>query len=185
MGGSQFKFRRNDQIGTAGAEEDEFLSTCFVDTGDLSLLQNVSDHRQIILGRTGTGKTALLERLREVKGEYVVTVSPENLALTYVSNSTILKFFSDLGVNLDPFFKLLWRHIFTVEVLSSCFKHLGEAQDKSLLDRVASMFSGASRNDKEMKEAIKYLENWGSTFWQETEFRVKEITKKIENELGA
>lgn len=185
MGSSQFKFRRNDQIGTAGAEEDEFLSTCFVDTGDLSLVQNVSDHRQIILGRTGTGKTALLERLREVKGEYVITISPENLALTYVSNSTILKFFSDLGVNLDPFFKLLWRHIFTVEVLSTCFKHLGEPQEKSLLDRIASMFSGNSRNDKEMKEAIKYLQEWGSTFWQETEFRVKEITKKIESELGA
>jgi hypothetical protein len=182
---SQFKFRRNDQIGTAGAEEDEFLSTCFVDTGDLSLLQNVSDHRQIVLGRTGMGKTALLERLRDVKGEHVITVSPENLALTYVSNSTILKFFSNLGVNLDPFFKLLWRHIFTVEVLTSCFKNLDDAQDKSLLDRITSLFSGNSRNDKEMKEAVKYLQEWGSTFWQETEFRVKEITKKIESELSA
>ena len=37
-----FRFKNTDQIGAAGAEEDEFLSNCFVDTGYLSLLENVS-----------------------------------------------------------------------------------------------------------------------------------------------
>jgi len=119
-----FRFKNTDQIGAAGAEEDEFLSNCFVDTGYLSLLENLKDHRQIVLGRTGSGKSALLLTFAETKKEHVITISPEALALTYVSNSTILGFFSNLGVNLDPFFKLLWRHVLTIEILSHYFsKH--------------------------------------------------------------
>lgn len=93
MSDRPFKFRKSDQIGAAAAEDDEFLSTCFVDTGDIALLQDISDRRQIILGRTGSGKSALLKKLAETTHEYVIKVLPENLALTYVSNSTVLNFF--------------------------------------------------------------------------------------------
>ena len=48
----------------------------------------------------------------------VIEVQPESLALAYISNSTILQFVHDLGVNLNIFFRLLWRHVFTVEILS-------------------------------------------------------------------
>ena len=34
-----------------------------------------------------------------------------------------------------------------------------------------------------MQDAIDYLEKWGSRFWKETEFRVKEITQKLEKDL--
>ena len=87
-----FKFRKNDHIGAAGAEEDQdFLSQCFVDTGDLALLQNMEDHRQIVLGRAGAGKTALLAKLKWDNSASVISIDPDNLALTYVSNSTILQ----------------------------------------------------------------------------------------------
>ena len=115
---SVFKFRQSDHIGAADAEHDTvFLSKCFIDTGDLDVVKDLTDHRQIIIGRTGVGKTALLEKLRWEYGEQVITIDPQSLALTYVSNSTILRFFFDLGVNLEPFFKLLWRHVLTVELL--------------------------------------------------------------------
>ena len=69
---SSFKFRRTDRIGAAGAEEDrEFLDSCFVDTGDLALLENLADNRLIILGRTGTGKTALLQQLARNRSERI------------------------------------------------------------------------------------------------------------------
>ncbi len=181
----QFRFRKNDQIGAADAEVDEYLTSCFVDTGDLSLLANISDRRQILLGRTGSGKTALLARLQEVRGEHVIKISPDNLALTYVSNSTILNFFSGLGVNLDPFFKLLWRHVFTVEILGDYFRKQGMDKGRSVIDAIKAMFAGNSLRDKQMKEALDYLEQWGSKFWQETEYRVKEITSKLEGELDA
>lgn len=101
-----FKFKKNDQIGAACAElDDDFLRNCFVNTGDLDLLENINDRRVIVLGRAGSGKSALLKKISEK--HRTIKILPENLALSYVSHSTILNFFSEIGVNLDPFFKLL------------------------------------------------------------------------------
>ncbi len=183
---SEFKFRKNDRIGSAAAEDDEeFLINCFYDTGDLALLSDIDDNRQIIVGRTGTGKSALLRKLKDENNGAVIDISPENLALTYVSNSTILTFFESIGVNLDPFFKLLWRHIFTVEILTKHFESHNTVERKSIFDHITQLFSSNSRKDKEIREAIDYLKNWGEKFWLETEFRVKEITQKVEDDLKA
>jgi len=57
-----FIFKKLDSVGAAAAEEDKrFLKACFVDTGDLDVLRDCADPRRIVLGRTGSGKTALLE----------------------------------------------------------------------------------------------------------------------------
>ena len=82
-----FKFRKLQNIGAAGAEEDEFLTECFVDNGYLSPLQDINHRGLILLGRTGSGKTALLRMLKDKREKNTITISPENLALTYVSNS--------------------------------------------------------------------------------------------------
>jgi len=181
---NQFCFRRNDSIGAPGAEEDvEFLRECFVDTGDCALLANPSNRHVIILGRTGTGKTALLKELERIHSDRTITIKPENLALTYIANSTVLNFFTELGINLDPFYKLLWRHVFTIEILTRFFGQQDLVQTPSLFDRLRTFFSGSSREEKDIKQAIDYLEEWGKEFWNETEYRVKEITQKVENEL--
>ena len=180
-----FRFKNTDQIGAAGAEEDEFLSNCFVDTGYLRILEDLKDRRQIILGRTGSGKSALLLMFAENKRDHVITISPEALALTYVSNSTILGFFANLGVNLDPFFKLLWRHVLTIEILSHYFSKHEPGKKSSLGEMIRGIFSSGSRKDQEIQEALNYLETWGKGFWKETEYRVKEITQKVENSLDA
>ena len=180
-----FKFRRHDQIGAAGAEEDgEFLRECFVDTGDLEIVQDPSDKRVIILGRTGSGKSALLLALEDQQNN-VLPLLPENLALSYISNSTILKFFDSLGVNLDPFFKLLWRHVITVEILTRHLADKPAPRNRTLADRLKALFPGMSLREKKAREAIDYLTKWGETFWQETEYRVKEITEKVEQSLNA
>lgn len=181
---SQFRFHKNDTIGAPAAEDDaEFLDSCFVETGDLELLADVNDRRIIVLGRTGTGKTALLRQLAKAAPGTAICLSPENLALTYIANSSVLNFFSALGINLDPFYKLLWRHIFTVEVLRRFFESPGESSSESFLVRLRRFFAGPSREDKEISQAITYLEKWGSSFWNETEYRVKEITQKVEKAL--
>lgn len=122
--------------------------------------------------------------MKETKGDFVIKISPENLALTYVSNSNILNYFSELGVNLDPFFKLLWRHVLTVELLDHHFSLHSKSKKKSLIQRLSELFSGNSPNDIKMREAISYLNEWETTFWKETEYRVKEITQKVEKELS-
>lgn len=175
----KFKFRSNDHIGAADAESDQaFLKDCFIDTGHLEILSDCHDHRRIILGRTGAGKTALLQRLSEQ--DRVINVKPESLALAYISNSTILQFVHSLEVSLDTFFKLLWRHVFTVEVIKAHFKlDSSEAKD-SFFDWVKNQFSDKRRQHQ---KALAYLEHWGSKFWEQTDYRIEELTKKLESDL--
>ena len=178
----RFRFRRTDTIGVADAESDHaFLHDCFVDDGIVDLLIDCDDHRRIILGRTGAGKTALLNKLVE-KASSAITVQPESLALTYISNSTILRFVHDLGVNLDVFFKLLWRHVFTVEIIKAHF-HLDSSRgSEGVLDWIRGQFSDKKHQHE---KALAYLENWGSKFWEKTDYRIEELTTKLERDLKA
>lgn len=82
----KFRFKETNTIGVADAESDSsFLKECFVDNGLIDLLSDCRDHRRIVIGRTGAGKTALLSRLKE-RHASAVDISPESLALTYISN---------------------------------------------------------------------------------------------------
>jgi len=175
---SKFVFKKHDNIGAADAEEDaRFLESCFIDTGDLTTLRDCSNPKRLVVGRTGSGKSALLMRLAEVE-QRVIQVRPESLALAYISNSTILQFLSELGVKLDIFFKLLWRHVFTVEILKRHFKIDSEESKQSFLDGLFNMF-----RDKKHVKATEYLRKWGESFWEETEYRIKEITQTLEQNL--
>lgn len=177
MSNGSFRFRRHDSIGTVEAETDKFLSDCFVDTGLLNVIQNLEDHHGILCGRTGSGKTALLLKLND-REERAFFVNPENLALSYVSNSTILRFLLDLGISLDIFFKLLWRHVFAVELIQKRFNIEDENKAINWLD-----FFRKSGESKKRKEAVDYLNKWGSSFWKTTDYRVKEVTSKLEDEI--
>jgi hypothetical protein len=180
-----FKFTRLDTIGTPDAEMDkEFLQSCFIDTGDLAVLSAVNDPRVILLGRTGTGKSALLERMTNRFGDQVISVLPESLALSHIANSQILNFVQGLGINMDPLFKLLWRHVFVVELLRRYFNHHATTnREHGFIAWLQCHFKGESRETKLNQQAIDYLREWGESFWEETEYRVKEITRKIEGEL--
>lgn len=176
--GGEFRFRRHDTIGAADAEEDvAFLRECFVETEDFAILRDCDDPRRIVVGSPGSGKTALLSQLRESE-ERVIEVRPESLALAHVSNSTILRFFAALGVNLDIFFRLLWRHVFAIELLREHFNIRTEEDAVGTLRKLYAVFK-----TDEYRAAIKYLETWGKSFWLETERRVKEVTTTLEEEL--
>ena len=45
--------------------------------------------------------------------------------------------------------------------------------------------TGVFTRDKNKEQAVKYLNAWGSNFWNETESRVREVTTKIESDLKA
>jgi hypothetical protein len=178
----KYRFRSSDTVGVADAESDRaFLRECFIDTGQIELLSDCLDHRRIVLGRTGAGKTALLNELSG-RLSTVITIKPESLALAYITNSTILQFVHGLGVNLDTFFKLLWRHVFTVEIIKAHF-HLDSPNAKEgLVDWLRGVFSD-KRHQHE--KALEYLEHWGSTFWEQTDYRIRELTTKLETDLKA
>lgn len=180
--GQQFRFRRGASIGEPDAESDEkYLASCFVDTGDYGVLTDCLCPQRVIVGRTGAGKSALILHLLKNE-ENVIEISPENLSLNYLANSDIIKNLEKAGVKLDLFYTLLWRHVFSVELLKYRFGLTNEEKTKGW---VSNFFSGLRKKDQSRERAIEYLKDWGDKFWCETEYRVKEITQKLENEIGA
>ncbi len=176
----KFVFKRNQSIGQASAELDyHFLDKCFVDTGDLEIVRSCDDQRCILVGRTGAGKSALISQLEKIE-DNVITIRPEALALTYIANSNIINFFLEAGVKMDIFYRLLWRHIFVVEVLKAHFHIDSEESKTSFVTHLWALLP----KDKKHQRALDYLKEWGDSFWEDTEYRIKEVTKKIEQELA-
>jgi len=179
---TEYVFKRHASIGAADAADDKkFLKQCFIDTGDSNVLRNCDDPRRIIVGRTGVGKSALLQNLKDIE-DHVIELPPETLSLNYICNSDIIKFFENAGVKLDIFYQLLWRHVFTVELLKAKYGIKDEKSNKSFTDNLKEKFF---RKDKGKQKGIEYLQQWGEQFWQETEYRIKEFTTKLETDLKA
>ncbi len=177
----KFRFRKNFDIGAPAAEEDErFLKNCFIDNGDIQLLLDCDNPKRLIIGRTGSGKTALLHRLKELE-EHVIPVIPYDLSIEYISNSNIIRFFTDAGVKLELFYKLLWRHIFTVEVIREKYKIYSSEDQNRVWNVLVNLFAGNSRK----KKALDFLKKHGGEFFQQIEERVKEATRRTEKELSA
>lgn len=115
-----YKFRKNVDIGSLYAENDSLLLNAFVEKYEFSILTDLSNPKSILIGRTGSGKSALIKYL-ESKEELIVRIDPESLSLRHLINSDIINYFKNLDVKLDLFYKLLWKHVFIVEFLKNVF----------------------------------------------------------------
>lgn len=163
-------------LGAMSAEDDaKFLAEGFIDTAALSSLTSPDGPACIALGRTGSGKSALLLHI-EQQYQNVKRISPDSLSLNYISNSNILRFFEEIGIDLDVFYQLLWRHVLTVEVLQ-LKKQLSD--ERASEHFISNLFAKFNPNEKK-KRALEYLFNYGTSFWSDTEHRVREVVDKIE-----
>ncbi|HEX9005450.1 MAG TPA: DNA repair protein, partial [Blastocatellia bacterium] len=68
---------------------------------------------------------------------------------------------------------------FTVELIKRKYNITNEITKMTFLERFENIFT----KDKKKERAISYLRKWGDKFWEPTEYRIKEITGKIEDEL--
>lgn len=179
MMNSSIIIRRGLSIGHPEAEsDDEFIRECFLDSDAYRRALDLSDQGSILLGRTGSGKSAIIRHIQENEKD-VITLSPEDLSFNFISSSKVISFFEDAGVHLDPFYILLWKHILSVELLRYKFQIKNEESQSNFLSRLVNIFS----KDKSKEQALKYLQKWGEQFWNETEYRVKEFTNKFEEDL--
>ncbi len=168
-------------VGAPDAEADrDLLASCFIDNGALDLIRDPKSHASIVVGRTGQGKSALLLRIDEIE-QNSIEIRPLELAFRFVENSTVIRFFEDAGVNLNLFYRLLWRHVLVTELIRKRFN----LHDQGALDRWIDSISIKLNKDSVKARAIAYLRKWGENFWQETEVRLAEVTQKIESELSA
>lgn len=178
---SAYVIWRNCEIGALDAETDErLLSVCYVDNGCLEAIRDIAGPQSIILGRTGVGKSATLIRLLQVE-QNVVTVDPLELAFKHIENSTTISFFQGAGVNLDLFYRLLWRHVLITELLRSKYNLKDKAVSVRWIDNLFARVKG----DIARERALRYLRQWGDEFWLSTETRIKEITTQVERKLDS
>jgi len=179
---SELTFSHHDDIGAAGAEDDSiFLRECFVDNGDIEIILDCNNPKRLLIGRTGTGKSALINEVNN-RSNNVIQLSPHSLSLNYIANNNIITFFESLGVNLSAFYGLLWKHIFVVELLKKKFNIKDENSQKNYTRYIKDILY---KKNSTKEQAVDYLEKWGNKFWLTTEERMKELTSRIESSLSA
>jgi len=175
------KFRANFRFGGPAAESDPLLPDAYFDNGDFSAVEDFRDHHRFIIGRTGAGKSAAFRHLGQLYPEKVVQMSPENVALPFITNLDVLRRLSDLNVHLDPFFNALWKHVILTEILKHRYTITSRIVKKNVFDQLMESFN----RDEAKQSALAYLNEFGESFWCETHERVREVTDKFEKKIMA
>src|SRR5690606_10426710 len=112
---------------------------------------------------------ALLLHLSKVSN--AISINPSELALDYLSNSEILAELADAGISLQPVYKLLWKHIFVVEILRNVHSQLRDNREAPGFWRNLLGSFSQDAKDQARKEALQYLAQYGDSFWQTTDYR--------------
>ncbi|WP_258100190.1 P-loop ATPase, Sll1717 family [Marinoscillum pacificum] len=175
----KYRIRKNLNIGSPDAETDEILFDVYVEHEVLEEIIDTKSQKSILLGRTGSGKSAVIRYIEE-KCSNVTRIEPGSLSLRYLSNSTVLRYFRDLDVNLSLFFKVLWKHVFVVELLKLYFPDDYNKEKKSIwIQNIREAILKIGKSDPRKEKALKYLDNWTDKFWLDAEYQIKELEKSL------
>jgi hypothetical protein len=166
-------------LGGAQAEADPLLHQAFYESGQYTTLASKDDPRCFIVGRTGSGKSAMLQRIEEDNPEHVIRINPEDLSLPYISDLGVVRFLAEMDVHLDPFFIALWKHVLLVEIIRHRYKVNSPAAKQNLFTSLRDKIS----RDGSKAAALEYLNDFDGKFWCETDERVRDITKKFEEQV--
>ncbi len=177
----KFKFKKNSNIGSPDAETDDILFDVFVDIDNLEEIIDTKSQKSILIGRTGTGKSAIIKYVKK-NCQKVTEIAPEAMSLRFLSNSTILQYFKKLDVNLNLFYKVLWKHVFMVELLKLYFS---DTEEKIKKRTFLQSLLGNNKIDPKKERAVKYMEEWTDDFWENTEYRVKSFEKSIRENFAS
>jgi len=179
---ARYRLRKGVELGKLAAENDKvLLERAFVDQGHLDGLLDPENPKFLILGRTGSGKTALIERVK-ASVEHATSLNPEELSMQYLHNSQILKQLTQWGVNLEIFYKFLWRHVCILQLIR--MRYEGAEDTSGILAQIHRLVSSSKRDaERSRAEAQRYLEEYGDEFWQTTDTRIKKLVDEVESKL--
>lgn len=173
--------KKGIRLGELDAEADaDLLSSCFYDNGQIQELLDVGSPRSILLGRTGSGKSALIFKISS-EVEHSSILDPNDISVRFLEHSNIIQFFNELGVKLDLFYRILWRHLLTVELLKLRYSLRNESENTSFLGRINEW----AQRDSVKQRALDYFREWGDRFWLETDEQLRELTTKFTEDVKA
>lgn len=171
---------RTLNFGSEQAETDPLLEQAFYESRFYEGIESKTDPHRFIIGRTGSGKSALLKHLEETHPNHVIRIDPENLALNYLHDLGVVRDLAEREVHLDAFFNALWKHVLVVEIIRHRYKLDSPESKRQFLATLRERL----RRDPAKRQALDYLDEFGENFWQETDLRVREITQGLENRLS-
>lgn len=104
--------------------------------------------------------------------------------MQYIHGSAVLRELVSWGVNLEIFYKFLWRHVCILEIIRMRF---GATHDvPPLIHRAIALVSTSRRDEQYAKEvAQNYLREYGEQFWVTADTRIKKIVDEIELKVKA
>ena len=119
---SHYKFRKNANIGNLDAETDGFLDNCFYQSEIYNTLVKFDDDsdfaKRIIIGRTGSGKTALLKMIAgDSKIKKHDIIEAESTVFEHIKNNIFISHLMANNIDLRVFYKSLWLHVLLVKVI--------------------------------------------------------------------
>lgn len=178
---SNAKPRGAFNLGGEEAEADPLLGPGFYSSMQYASLASRSDPRCFLIGRTGSGKSAILRQIDEENPDHVIRINPEDLSLPYIADLDIIRYLNSLNVHLDPLFIALWKHVLLIEIIKHRYKVNSPAAKQNFLQGLRERIS----RDKSKAAALDYLEDFEGKFWCETDERVRDITTKFEEQIKA
>ena len=167
------KLRSDFNLGGEAAEADPLLEAAFYDSGLYSSIKNPTNPHCFLIGRTGSGKTALLRHLKDERPDHVIRINPEDLSLPYLLDLQVVQTLTAKGVRLDPFYVALWKHVFLVEIIQHRYHIDSPVAKRSFIDGLRARIG----RDASKRAALDYLDAYGESFWCETDERVREISE--------
>lgn len=182
---SKYKFRKNAEIGKLEAETDSFLSECFYESDvykgiiDFDCSESNSDFtRRIIVGRTGSGKSALLKQIVSSRSVKVHdTIEAENTVFEHITNNVFISDLMSKGIDLRVFYKSLWLHVLLVKVINQFYKR----SNSSFFETIRN-FGSSRKKSYNAELACEYLDKFEDHFFNDD--IVSEITSKMQSELS-
>jgi hypothetical protein len=168
-------------VGSDQAEWDPLLSESFFESGHYKALSAGDDERCFIVGRTGSGKSAILRRIEDENPDHVIRIKPDDLALLYIADLGVMKFLTAMDVHMDLLFTALWKHVFLVEII----RHRYKINTQETRQTIFATLRDKLARDRTKADALKYLTDFEGKFWQGTEERVREITTKLEERISS
>ncbi|WP_148059252.1 P-loop ATPase, Sll1717 family [Rathayibacter sp. PhB127] len=178
---SRSRIKPGFTLGGEQAEADPLAIDAFVNSNLYEVVEDRADRRCFLVGRTGSGKSAALQHLEETEPDHVIRISPEDLSLPYITDMQLIRFMDSLDVKLDLFWIALWKHLLLVEII----RHRYGVNSLESKQRFLGALRDKLQRQPGKQAALEYLDEFQGRFWVDADERVREITDRFTEKVGA